>query len=123
MTNPENQNPLQLLFQPPPVAALNSPESSVNKSTPRVSTTYTWNARISFHQEKVKTTPRDRLAILIAELQQIDEDLQLLPYDEASLNNSITASKNIPTKPTKLQGYIGISETANINSKNLYLYV
>ena len=49
MTSQKNQNPLQLLFQLPPVAALDFLESSATKSAPRALTAYTWNARISLH--------------------------------------------------------------------------
>ena len=58
MTNPGNQKTLQLLFQPTPVAALNAPDSSVNKSALRASTAYTWNEKIHFIKKRLKQHPQ-----------------------------------------------------------------
>lgn len=75
ITIPVNQNPFQLLHQHPPVATINSLKSFATKSIKRTLTTYTRNAKIWVHQEKVDTTTRDRLAILVTKSQQIDEAL------------------------------------------------
>ena len=69
---------IQLLLGPPAIAMVNG---SLNFSfaAPVTNKMYNWNVRISFAQQSTNRSIRDPLAILFAELQHSDNELQLLP--------------------------------------------
>ena len=113
----------QILRNLPQIATLPTDIKRLGKAQPMMDTTFDWNARITFHKPKANTSPKHTLSMLFANLQRSDPELQLLPFDEGSLANPITALKNIPSESSKLDVYVQLPEDTKPYYRVINLFV